>query len=48
MYTSRKFSKSEGQKSSNILEILGIINTLNYFHLYIQNNTFTLGTDCNK
>ena len=48
MYTSGKFTESKGRKSNTKLEILGIINTLNSFHLYIQNYTFTIRTYCNN
>lgn len=46
MYTSEKFTDVESQQSSTELEILGIINSLNSFHLYIQNDQFTVRTDC--
>ena len=46
IYTSGKFIEIEGRKSSIELEILGIINSLNSFNLYIQNDTFTIRTDC--
>lgn len=45
MYTSEKFTDVESQKSSTKLEILGIINSLNSFHLYIQDVQFTFRTD---
>ena len=48
MYTSGKFSEAKGKRSSTKLEILGIINSLNSFHLYIQNYTFIIRTDCNN
>ena len=35
MYSSGKFSEPESRKSSTELELLGIINTLNNFHIYI-------------
>ena len=48
MYTSGKFTETDGRKSSIELEISGIINSLNSFHLYIHNDTFTIRTDCNN
>ena len=48
MYTSGKFIEIECRKSSTELEILGIIKSLNSFHLYIQNDTFTIRADCNN
>ena len=48
MYSSGKFSEPESRKSSTELELLGIINTLNNFHIYIQNESFTIRTDCNN
>ena len=48
MYTSGKFNEPESRKSSTELEILGVINTLNTFHIYIQNDSFTVRTDCNN
>ena len=38
----------ESKKSSIELESLGIIYSLNTFHLYILNNSFTIRTDCNN
>lgn len=46
MYTSSKFSKVRSKMSSIGLKILGIINTLNNFYIYIQNDQFTIHTNC--
>lgn len=42
MYTSGKFIEIKIRKSSTELEILGMINYLNSFNLYIQNDAFTI------
>ena len=48
MYSSGKFTEPENRKSSTELEILGIMNALNTFHIYIQNESFIVRTDCNN
>lgn len=45
MYTSGKFIEIESEKSSTKLEILGIINSLNCLHLYIENDQFMIWSD---
>lgn len=44
-YIKGKFSELENRKSSTELEILEIINSLSSFHLYIQNDKFTIKTN---
>ena len=48
MYANGKFNEPESRKSSTKLELLGVVNTLNTFHIYIQSESFTVRTDCNN
>ena len=45
-YSSRKFSDVQSRLPSTDLEILGIINSLEAFSLFLHNEVFTIITDC--